>query len=380
MDFLKKAAISFFTAPIAAVVGALVLEARYHTFITFNQMLLFFGVFAVAAIAVGKAAKLPISIFMAVAVGVLMAPYFQLFVGQIDVFAVDPPEFRESVSVPEIRIQLGELKLTNDKGEEVVVLERTPVHTLYPGGNIVPLGTLDIPAGNYEGGKMSVEGVEVDVEVDIEKELELNYAKIASQIPSDAPADEIRSAMREGIVEWFLSGKLRDFIPQELRYTEETEALFIEAPEENTTQDEEPEITTEYEKITTEIPITMDITDMREEGGKIKFTFRISVGEQEIPMKFPYPAGRGGPDIVLDFELNELGFPVDIQPIVKLPPGMPDFRVPAKLPTMPSEIVPPSDFDIPQDQLEAMAQAIAAGEMEREEAIARAEAMAAEGR
>ena len=101
---------------------------------------------------------------------------------------------------------------------------------------------------------------------------------------------------------------------------------------------------------------SFDITE-----NKIAMVLSATIDLPVMPIAFPYPTGTGGPDIVLDITLNEIGLPAGIKPIIKLPPGAPDISsmIPDMTPNL-GAINMPTDFNIPDAALAQIKQEVEA--------------------
>jgi len=317
--------------PIVAYVASLITEARLGTFVSGKTLLIMAAIAIVAVVILHFVARLPRFWAGAIVVGILLSPYFQFLVGKINIFLTDPPNLRASVSVPEVRVEMGDLIFTNSEGKEVVALAGGDVKTLYPGKNIVNLGQLNLPAGSYKSGQISIKNVEVDVNVDLTKEVDLVYKKLAdvlNLIPSDIPAEaaaqipneaDIKQRIREGITE---------------RISKEMIAPYL--------------------------PSFVQIKSLNKTGDSIAMVIGAQIAAIAIPAAFPYPTGTGGPDVILDITLNEIGLPTGIVPIIKLPPGAPEINIPNLTPSL-GEMGIPTDFGMPESVLEQIKSEIRAG-------------------
>ncbi|HLC57045.1 MAG TPA: hypothetical protein VJH95_00580 [Candidatus Nanoarchaeia archaeon] len=283
-SFLKKL-IMFFVWDLAALVialaGAKLVDIAYHTFFSLTAYLIIVVIAIVVAGGLAWYKLIPKGLGIAIVIGLIMLPYMQLVVGNIDIYAVDPPEFRESVTAREIRLQMGEFFMTNDKGEEISVM-KTGETKLYPGGNKVHVGTLTMPAGNYGKGKMGKGSVEVDIEIDLEKEIGIQMASMGAAVP-ESSKESVNKMISEQVNSMFNEETLKGFAPA-----------------------------------------MVEFKNIQNDGKKASFTVMINLPEIEIPFprSIPYPTGTGGPDLTLDIVLNEMGFPSTIKPLVLLPPGI----------------------------------------------------------
>jgi hypothetical protein len=98
--------------------------------------------------------------------GVLLIPYTALAIGQIDIYVKDaaPPWI-----LPEkLNVTMGDVVLFTEDGKNVTVLSGKTFE-LFPGGNEVWIGRLDIPKGCYKGVRALPEVIEVYLQVDLEK-------------------------------------------------------------------------------------------------------------------------------------------------------------------------------------------------------------------
>jgi hypothetical protein len=316
---------------IVAYIVSLITEACLGTFVSAKALLIMAAVAMVAVVILHFAIRLPKFWAGAIVIGILISPYFQFLFGKINIFLTDPPNLRASVSVPEIRVEMGDLIFVNSEGGEIVALPGGGVKTLYPGKNIVNLGQLNLPAGNYKSGRISIKNVEVDIGVDLVEEVNLVYGELAdilSMIPSDIPAE---AAVR---------------IPGETdmkqRITEEMEKMISK------------------EMIIPYLPSFVRLKSFDRTGNSIAIVIQAQIASIAIPATFPYPTGTGGPDVVLDITLNEIGLPTGILPIIKLPPGAPAITIPDLTPDFGSMGIP-TDFGMPENVLEEIKSEIRAG-------------------
>ncbi|MBI1975376.1 MAG: hypothetical protein HYT31_03970 [Parcubacteria group bacterium] len=327
--------------PVLGYLASFATEKYYGTFASGSQLAIM-GAVALAIAIIGVATvKLPKFVAGAIVVGILLSPYFQFLFGKVNVFLMDPPNLRPSVSVPEVRVELDDLVFTNNEGKAIVVLPSSGVKTLYPGKNIVNLGQLNIPAGTYTSGRMGVKNIEVDVTVDLKKEIDLVYdsfkSQYASLIPADLPAEalsqipsdeEIKQKIGNEVVKYLDKSMIAPYLPP-----------FVTIKSFNKT----PDMLTMVLSARIDLPV--------------------------MPIAFPYPTGTGGPDVVLDITLNEIGLPTGINPIIKMPPGAPDIS--SMIPDMTPDIGSvnmPTDFNIPDAALAQIKQEVEAG-IQRGEAI-----------
>ncbi|MFA4845435.1 MAG: hypothetical protein WC654_02665 [Patescibacteria group bacterium] len=310
--------------PVIAFSASVITEKIYGTFVSSFQLLIMGAIALVVVIILVLTLKMPKFIAGAIVIGIVLSPYFQFLFGKVNIFLMDPPNLRPSVTVPEVRVEMGDLIFVNSDGEEIVVLPASGVKTLYPGKNIVNLGTLDIPAGNYASGKMSVKNIEVDVNVDLKKEIDLVYdeykSQYAPQVPEDLP-EEARSLIpSDEEIKQKIGGEVGKYISAEM--------------------------------ITPYLPPFVTIKSFEKTTESIVMVLSAHIELPTMPIAFPYPTGTGGPDIVLDITLNEIGLPTGITPIIKMPPGAPDIS--AMIPDMTPDIgaiTMPTDFNIPDAAL-----------------------------
>lgn len=333
-----KIPIGLLLAPVVGYLAALATEAVTGTFVSFKVLMIMAIVAIAVVVALHFLIKLPRFWAGAIVFGILISPYIQFIGGKINIFLTDPPKLRPSVSVPEIRIEMGDLIFINSEDKEVVVLPASGVKTLYPGKNIVNLGSLNIPAGTYKSGRMSMKNIEVDVNVDLKKEADLVYAQFEKmfkpEIPTDMPPEalaqipteaDIKARVAAGMAEYIKPGVIASFLPP-----------FIKIKSFNNT------------------------------GDKLNMVLSAQIDLPPLPIAFPYPTGTGGPDIVLDITLNEIGLPTGITPIIKLPPGAPAINIPDMTPKI-GEINMPTDFGVPQAVLDQIKAQIDAGVKKGEE-------------
>ncbi len=326
--------------PAVAYGAALVAEANLGTFVDFKTLVIAAGLAAVIVVILHFVIKLPKFWAGAIVMGILISPYMQFLVGKINIFLTDPPNLRPSVSVPEIRVALGDLIFINDQNQEIVVLPAGGVKTLYPGKNTVNLGQLNIPAGTYKSGKMCLKNVEVDVNIDLAKEAELAYDKFAArfkpQLPPGVPPEILAQLPGEAEIKTRVAAGLKEYF--------------------------KPQLITPY------LPPFVQVKKFANDGQIVRMTLAAQVELPPLPLAFPYPTGTGGPDIVLDITLNAIGLPTGIVPIIKLPPGAPTINIPDLTPKL-GDIKIPNDFGVPQnvlDQIKAEVDAaVAKGEFLR---------------
>lgn len=325
--------------PVIAWLVSLATEKYNGTFVSFKQLLIMGAAALVVMIVLVLTVKLPKFIAGSIVIGVMLSPYFQFLFGKVNIFLMDPPNLRPSVSVPEVRVELGDLIFINSAGTEITVLPSSGVKTLYPGKNIVNLGQLNIPAGTYKSGKMSVKNIEVDVNVDLKKEIDLVYDNYKSQfappIPSDLPA-EAKAAIPS-------DEEIKNKIGSEV-------GRYISA-----------------EMISPYLPPFVKIKSFSKTADTIAMVLSAHIDLPVLPIAFPYPTGTGGPDIVLDITLNEIGLPTGIKPIIKLPPGAPDISsmIPDMTPNL-GNINMPTDFNIPDAALIQIKQEVEAAMLKGE--------------
>lgn len=291
--------INFLILLVLAVGGAAIVDYGLHAYFTTTVFVYLAAAAAILAGALLGLKKITVGQAAAIFFGLLLIPYVQFFVGRIDVFAMDPPELRESVNAKVVRVVLGEIQLTNDKGEQVTIIKDLTPKNLYPGANEIRLGTLDIPAGSYKGVHVAVQSVEVDLEIDLAKEAELDYAQLKDSLPA-LSEPLVKKAIKDRIVEVFNSEQLKALLPKDL----------------------------------------LDLKNVQVSGDILSFTLAINPPPIDVPVGFPYPTGTGGPDVTIDIILNPLGLPTGIKPIIHLPPGVPEINIPAV--TAGDQI--PSDF------------------------------------
>ncbi len=319
--------------PITAWLVSLITEKYNGTFVSSKQLLIMIAVAVAAAVVLVLTAKLPKFIAGAIVVGVLLSPYFQFLFGKINVYLMDPPNLRPSVSVPEVRVELGDLIFVNSEGKDIVVLPDSGVKTLYPGKNVVNLGQLNIPVGTYKSGKMSVKNIEVDVNVDLRKEIDLVYdtykKQFAPDIPADMPAEALAAIPSDEEIKQKIGGEVGKYISSEM--------------------------------ISPYLPPFVKIKSFNKTADKIAMVLSAYIDLPVMPIAFPYPTGTGGPDIVLDITLNEIGLPTGINPIIKMPPGAPDISsmIPDMTPNL-GAINMPTDFNIPDAALAQIKQEVEA--------------------
>jgi len=319
--------------PATAYGAALAAEAKLGTFVDFKTLALAAGVAVVVVAILHFIIKLPKFWAGAIVIGILISPYVQFLVGKINIFLTDPPNLRPSVSVPEIRVEMGDLIFVNDQNQEMVVLPASGVKTLYPGKNMVNLGQLNIPAGTYKSGKMSIKNVEVDINVDLAKEAELAYIQFEKMfkplIPADIPAAALAQLPNESDIKARIEAGMKDYINRQV--------------------------------IEPYLPSFIKIKSFANDGRVIRMTLAARIDLPPLPLAFPYPTGTGGPDIVLDITLNEIGLPTGIIPIIKLPPGAPQINIPDLTPKL-GDVKIPNDFGVPQtvlNQIKAEVDAVA---------------------
>ena len=300
------------------------------------------GAAALAAVIVAVATvKLPKFIAGSIVIGVLLSPYFQFIFGKINVFLTDPPNLRPSVSVPEVRVELDDLIFTNSEGKDVVVLPASGVKTLYPGKNIVNLGQLNIPAGTYQSGRMGVKNIEVDVNVDLKKEIDMAYDSFKSQYASLIPADLPPEAQSQIPSDEEIKQKIGNEVTKYL----------------------------DRSMIAPYLPPFVAIKSFNKTADTLTMVLSAHIDLPVMPIAFPYPTGTGGPDVVLDITLNEIGLPTGINPIIKLPPGAPDISamIPDMTPNV-GNVSIPNSFSIPDSALAQIRQEVEAG-IQRGEAM-----------
>lgn len=348
LKFMKKLVhvlIGIIIMPVVAYLASLVAEAYLGTFVSTKTLLIMVAIAIVAVIILCLAIRLPKFWAGAMVVGILVSPYCQFLVGKINVFLTDPPNLRSSVSVPEIRVEMGDLIFTNSEGKSVVALPAGGVKTLYPGKNMVNLGQLNLPAGSYKSGQISIKNVEVDVNVDLAKEVDLVYRELAdvlSSIPSDIPAEA--------------GAQIPSKVDIKQRITEEMGSRISK------------------EMIAPYLPLFVQIKTLNKTNDKISMVIQAQIAAIQIPAAFPYPTGTGGPDVVLDITLNEIGLPTGIVPIIKLPPGAPAITIPDLTPDLGGMGIP-TDFGMPENVLEQIKAEIQAGIKQGEAMKAAAEAI-----
>jgi len=327
--------------PVTALVAALVTEKINGTFISGWQLLIMVVIAVIVAVVLVVTIKLPKFIAGAIVTGLLLSPYFQFAFGKINVFLMDPPNLRPSVSVPEVRVEMGDLIFTNDAGQDIVVLPSGGVKTLYPGKNVVNLGQLDIPVGTYKSGKMSVKNIEVDVNIDLRKEIDLMYDNFKSEympeLPADMPEEAKGMIPSDEEIKQRISGEISKYLNASM--------------------------------ISPYLPPFVKIKSFNQTADNIAMILTATIDLPAMPIAFPYPTGTGGPDIILDITLNAIGLPTGITPIIKLPPGAPDISsmIPDMTPNI-GNINMPTDFNIPPAALEQIKREVEAG-MARGEAI-----------
>lgn len=320
--------------PLLAYVASLITEKYLGTFVNFTQLLIMGAVTIVIVVILVLTVKLPKFIAGAIVIGIMLSPYFQFLFGKVNIFLTDPPNLRPSVDVPEVRVELGDLIFTNSENQDIVVLPASGVKTLYPGKNTVNLGQLNIPAGTYKSGKMSVKNIEVDVNVDLKKEIDLMYDKFknqyASLIPADLPAEAKGMIPGDEEIKQKISGEVGKYLNANL--------------------------------ITPYLPPFVKLKSFTKTGDTLAMVLSAKIDLPVMPIAFPYPTGTGGPDIVLDITLNAIGLPTGITPIIKLPPGAPDISsmIPNMTPNL-GDINMPTDFNIPDAALAQIKQEIDAG-------------------
>jgi len=310
--------------PITAWLVSIITEKYNGTFVSLNQLLIM-GAIAIAAVVVLVLAfKMPKFFAGAIVIGVLLSPYFQFLFGKINIYLMDPPNLRPSVSVPEVRVEMGDLIFVNGEGKDIVVLPSGGVKTLYPGKNVVNLGQLNIPAGTYKSGKMSVKNIEVDVNIDLKKEIDLVYADFKNQFAPEIPAD----------------------IPEEAKALIPTDEQIKQRIGSEVGKYISAEMITPY------LPPFVKLKAFTVTADKIAMVLSATIELPVMPIAFPYPTGTGGPDIVLDITLNEIGLPTGIKPIIKMPPGAPDISsmIPDMTPNL-GAVNMPTDFNIPDAAL-----------------------------
>lgn len=320
--------------PALAYVASLLTEKYYGTFVGGSQLFIMGAVALVIVIIAVLTVKLPKFIAGSIVIGILLSPYFQFLFGKINVFLMDPPNLRPSVSVPEVRVELDDLIFTNNEGKEIVVLPSSGVTTLYPGKNVVNMGQLTIPAGTYTSGKMGIKNIEVDINVDLKKEIDLVYDGFKSQYASLIPADLPPEAQSQIPSDEEIKQKIGNEVGKYL----------------------------DVSMIAPYLPPFVAIKSFNKTADKLTMVLSAHIDLPIMPIAFPYPTGTGGPDIVLDITLNEIGLPTGIKPIIKLPPGAPDIS--SMIPDMTPDIGTinmPTDFNIPDAALAQIKQEVEAG-------------------
>ncbi|MBS3060441.1 MAG: hypothetical protein J4432_02945 [DPANN group archaeon] len=321
---IKNILIGLAAAPTIAVAGALVNEAITGTFFDTATFLIaiLFGIVIAVALIIGypktQKTKQPkqFSKFIAGAIvfGFILIPYMQFFVGQINIFFVDPPEFRPSVDVPQIRVQIDSIDMTNDQGQAVNVLPQTQVHTLVPGGNKVNIGALNIPAGNYNKIGVRIGIIEVDINIDTNIEADLIYNDVKELLPPQATADIVKPIIKDRTKAMFESGTIVQMIQQQAGGMASVKKSAVV-------------------------------------GDVVQMTLALNAPLIEFPVMIPYPVGRGGPDIVFDVVLNEIGFPTDIKPQITLPPGAPEIPLPDIMSYVRQGMQPPTQIGPSKEQI-----------------------------
>jgi hypothetical protein len=185
---------------------------------------------------------------------------------------------------------------------------------------------------------MSMKSIEVDVIVDLAKEAELGYAKFAQEFKPDIPADIPPEALKNIPTEADIKARVMEGMKQ-----------YINA-----------------KVIGAYLPSFVKIKSFDNDGAKIKMVLSAQIELPPLPIAFPYPTGTGGPDIVLDITLNEIGLPVGIVPIIKLPPGAPAINIPDMTPQL-GNVNIPTDFGMPQEVFAQVKAEISAGVQKGEE-------------
>lgn len=318
--------IGILLVPLTGYLAALVTEKMIGTFVSLKVWLIMVAAAMVAVIILSLAVRLSKFIAGAIIIGILISPYVQFLSGKINMFLTDPPNLRASVSVPEIRVQMGDLFFTNGEGKKIVALAAGGVKTLYPGKNTVNMGQLNLPAGSYISGEISMKSIEVDVNIDLNKEVDLVYAQLAdvlSSVPADLPAEAKAQIPAEAEIKQKIAEEMNNRISKEM--------------------------------IAPYLPSFIQIKSLTKSGNQVSMVMSAQIETIQIPAAFPYPTGTGGPDVVLDITLNEIGLPVGIMPIIKLPPGAPAINIPNIAPDL-GKMGMPADFGMPQavlDQIKA---------------------------
>lgn len=344
MKKLVYVLIGIVIVPVVAYLASLATEAYSGTFVSAKTLLIMVAIAIAVVVVLHFVVRLPKFWAGAIVIGILISPYFQFLTGKINIFLTDPPNLRASVSVPEIRVVMGDLIFINSEGKEIVALPGGDVKTLYPGKNTVNLGQLNLPAGSYKSGLISIKNVEVDVNVDLAKEVDLIYANLADVL-SSVPSDLSPEAQAQIPTEADMKQKIREGMGE--RISKEMIAPYL--------------------------PSFVQIKTFDKTGDKIVMVIQAQIATIPIPASFPYPTGTGGPDVVLDITLNEIGLPTGIIPIIKLPPGAPEINIPNLAPDFGSMGVP-TDFGMPDSVLEQIKSQIKAGISQGEAAKATAEA------
>jgi len=173
--------------------------------------------------------------------------------------------------------------------------------------------------------------VEVDVNVDLAKEVDLIYVQLADVL-SSVPSDLSPEAQAQIPTEADMKQKIREGMGERIS----------------------------KEMISPYLPSFVQIKTLNKTGDKIAMVIQAQIASIPIPASFPYPTGTGGPDVVLDITLNEIGLPTGIVPIIKLPPGAPAINIPNLAPDLGSMGIP-TDFGMPDSVLEQIKSQIRAG-------------------
>lgn len=255
--FLTIIAIPPVIGILGAIVAEYVLKIGSLGTANFKYFLIAGVVGAILAFAISRKIKLAIPAFF----GFILIPYFVFIVGRIDFYMVDD-NLAQGITVVEVRPTMDKIVFgTPDKGD-VVVWQGPQTLILHPGENRVKLGRFDMPSGVYQGGKVSIGDIQVDIRADFSIMKSPNYQEAF---------DNMKSMM---------AGSVGGF--------------------------------------------NISIINSSFSGSTGSFT--ISVGEMTQQLQIPqinYP-GTGGPDITLDITLDEMGKPdpSKIKAIIDMPPGV----------------------------------------------------------